>query len=132
MWNDKEFFELQSGNNYSAAKVGEIIFVSAADAFDHPVDTQIFKTARYLTNGKIGQVMSEVFVAQSVDVIFSAYDYFTKGLVVWRKKVDAFVGSSLDFFGRRYLVEDILTRRGVINFRNEGEVTFVGSHHKGA
>lgn len=132
MWNDKEFFELQSGNDYSAAKVGEIIFVSATDTFDHPVDAQIFKPARYLTNGKIDKVMSEVFVTQSVDEIFSAYDYFTEVLVIWRKKVDAFVGSSLDFFGCRYLVKNILARRGVINFRNESEVTFVGRHCEGA
>ncbi len=69
MWNDKEFFEFQSGNNYTAPEVSEIIFVGMADTFDNAVDMKILKTARDLANCKIRQMMSQILVPQSVDGI---------------------------------------------------------------
>ncbi|MHB8828449.1 MAG: hypothetical protein ACYC6Q_02815 [Syntrophales bacterium] len=80
MWDDKEFFEFQGGNNYTAAKVVKIIFLRTTDTFDQTMDAQTFKTARYLTNSKTGKVAFQVFGAQSIDGIFCAYDKFKEVL----------------------------------------------------
>ena len=49
-----------------------IVFVGSPDTFDQAMDTEVFETTGDLSGGKVAQMMSEIFVSQSIDRILSA------------------------------------------------------------
>ena len=74
------------------------------------MNAKIFETSRYLTRGKIRQIVSQVLVPQPADGILSTDDDFTKELVIYGEEVEASVGPPVEFFWLSDLMEEFLPR----------------------
>ncbi len=89
------------------------------------MDTEIFETTGDLSGGKVAQMMSEIFVSQSIDRILSADDDLTELLVIHGEEVESFVGSSMELFGFRDLMKEFPACWGIINLRDKGKIAFI-------
>ena len=106
---DKELFEFKGSNDHKAADFREVVFAGSPDTFDQAMGTKVFETTGDLSGGKVAQMMSEIFVSQSIDRILSTDDNFTELLVIHGEKVKSFVCSSMELFGFRDLMKEFPT-----------------------
>jgi len=90
----EQFAQLQPRNDSAAAEVGDVILVSAPDAFDQAVYTQSLDVAGHLARFEVWEFPFQICVTEARDDMLTAHDGEQDAAVVSAEEVEASVVST--------------------------------------
>lgn len=130
-----QFAQFQCGDDGAAAQLGQIVFVRASNFFEQSVQAQPSEQSRYLRTGFVRQHSLQSPIRQATNVKFSTSDPNKQTMIFPVEEVESPHASSINLRGPGNFLDTLESGTGVIDIRDELEVTFVGCpaniHHRG-
>lgn len=128
--NDNELFQFEPCSNNLFPKRSQIVLVGAPDFLNKSVQAEALELPRDLWRGFIRQMAAEIFILKAGDVVFTPGNGFKKQLIVLIKEIESGKRTIIVFGGTRKFVEFIIARTGIIDSRNEFEISTISSGKK--